>query len=405
MRLRRSLVFVVCTSLFMSAWVQARETQRLTDNLTEKPCIVVSAEGSHVAWSEAQEDAAPVNRTYRIKVYQVENKQTLDVLHVPGIRSNQPMRFLLGGKGEIKGPNYKKSDINYRIIGDIAQVRLSGDGHYLVTCVEEQFNYTKRAPFFVIVDLRQNTFEVISVQVPEGLGAITGEQITSKMNLVSWDLNPAATHLAYVLDAVNYRGSTVIYYDIQAKTSRRVLGYERAGYVAGTLTIDGPEDQSVLYGSRMGLGNETLVIAGKNSQRKEGLWMVSLPQATAVWHEASFAAPGISGHHVFYSSQKPAVWLNPDGTPGTVFEQKAGLLNQASVPFWSGAGSAYLTDHGHTSILQLGEGDPVAVVQKAAMGIPRAWHFQLKSTSSSDSYRLASHNGGTLVLPVGDPRQ
>ena len=223
MRLYRSIALVVGTLLLMGVGAQARQTRRLTDNLTEKPCIVVSAKGSHVAWSEAREEAAPVNRTYRIKVYQVETGQTVDVLHVPGIRSNQPMQFLPDGKREIRGPNYKKSDMNYRIIGDNTQVRLSGDGRYLVTCVEEQFNYTQRAPFFVIVNLQQNTVEVIPLQVPDGLGAISGDRITSRMNLMHWDLNPAGTQLAYVLDAVSHRGSTVVSYDIQAKTSRRIL--------------------------------------------------------------------------------------------------------------------------------------------------------------------------------------
>ena len=192
-----------------------------------------------------------------------------------------------------------------------------------------------------------------AVQVPDGLGAVTGKLITSRMDRLYWDLNPAATHLAYVLDTVKYRRSTLVYYDIQAQTSRRLLGYTRAGYVNGTLTIEGPEDQKVLYGNRMALGDETLVIAGIKSGHQEGLWMVSLPRATAVWHEAPFAAPGVSGDHVYYRSQKPAVWLNPDGTAGAVFEQKAGLSNPASVPFWAGAGSAYMADQDHTSIVEL----------------------------------------------------
>ena len=40
MRFCRSILQVACTLLFMSVWVHAQETQRLTDIITEKPCIV-----------------------------------------------------------------------------------------------------------------------------------------------------------------------------------------------------------------------------------------------------------------------------------------------------------------------------------------------------------------------------
>jgi len=404
MKYKKAGVLAALALMFGYGLAQGQAVQRLTDNLSEKPCIVVSADGSHVAWMEARQEAAPVNKTYLIKSYDINSRVTTDLLRVPGITSNQPMQILVGDKAEIKGPNFIDTDLNYRIIGDITKVRLSEDGRYLITCVEEQFNYTKRAPFFVLVDLQQNTFEVIPLQVPDGLGAITGDQITSKMNLMYWDFNPAGTHLVYLLDSVNYRGNTVVLHDIQTKTSRRVLGYERAGYVAGALTIEGPEDQKTLYGNKLGLGDDILVVAGKNGRNREGLWMVSLSQGTSVWHEAAYVSPGVSAGHVFYSSQKPAVWLNPDGTEGAVFEQQVGINNQAALPFWSGSGSAYVTDQAHASVLQLGSGDPVPVAKKAEMGVPQAWRFQLKGTSSADSYRLVSDAGGTLVLPVSDPK-
>jgi Flp pilus assembly protein TadD len=401
--IKTEMIFLFTVLLFYSS-ADASTVQRLTDNPTEKPNIVVSAQGTYVAWKEAKEAPAPVNMTYQIYVYDVGQKKTTPILLVPGITSNQSMLFLLGNQDKIKGPHFTAKDLNYRIIGDITQIRLSGDGRYLVTCVEEQYDYTKRNPFFVVVDLQQKSFEVIPVQVPEGLGSITADPITSKMNLMYWDYNPAGTLLAYVLDSVNYRGSTVVLYDIQAKTSRRVLGYERAAYVNGSLTIEGPDDQIKLYGNKLALGDNILVIAGTNAQRKEGLWMVFLSNGNASFNEAPYAVPGVSADHVFFTSQKPAVWLNPDGTEGVVYEQKSGLFNQASVPFWGSSGSAFMADQDHRSIVELGSGDPVPVVQKTEMGVPQDWRFQLRGSSTADSYRLASDNGGTLVLPVSDPR-
>ena len=399
MRYVCALVCLFCCPHLL--WSQ--DTLRLTDHPTEKPCIVVSAQGTHVAWMEAREEPAPVNLNYWVRVHDITTKVTTDVLCVPGIRSNLKMQTLLGDKAPVKGPNFKDTDLNYRIVGDGTQMRLSGDGRFLVTCVEEHYNYTVRTPFFALVDLLEKTSQVIPVQVPDGLGAIAGPQITSRMNLLHWDLSPSGTHLAYVLDAVNSRASTVVLYDIEKQTSRRVLGYEQASYINGTLTLEGPADQRMLYGKRLQLGEETLVISGRNSQGQDGLWMVSLGNGSVVWYAASFATPGMAGGHVFYSSQKPAVWLKADGSEGTVFEQQSGINNQAALPFWSGAGAAYVTDPAYTAVLQLGSGEPTPVVKGADLGAPDAWQFRLKGASSADSYRLVSEAGGTLVLPMCDP--
>jgi hypothetical protein len=397
-------VCVLVSLLSCPGLTWGQEILRLTNQLSEKPCIVVSAQGTHVAWMEAIEEPGPVNLTYWVRAYDIKTKVTTDVLHVPGIRSNLKMQILVGDKITVKGPNFKDTDLNYRIVGDSTQMRLSGDGRYLLTCVEEHYNYTMRTPFFVLVDLQEKTSELISVQIPDGLGALAGTQITSRMNLLNWDFSPAGTHLAYVLDSVNYRGSTVVLYDIKEKTSRRVLGYETAAYVNGTLTLDGPADQRMLYGNKLELGDTTLVISGKNSEGREGLWLANLSQDTLVWHEASFATPGVADGHVFYSSQKPAVWLNEDGSEGAVFDQLSGINNQAALPFWSGAGGAYVTDPAFCSVLQLGEAEPVPVIKKADLDVPESWQFRFKGTSSADSYRLVSDAGGTLVLPMCDPK-
>jgi hypothetical protein len=352
---------------------------------------------------QAREEPAPINKTFWVITYNVASRTATEVLRIPGIQSNQPMQLLVGDRAEIKGPNFSASDLNYRIVGDGSQMRLSGDGRYLVTCVQEQYNYTVRSPFFVLIDLQEKRYEIISLQAPDGLGTIVGPQVTSRMEMLAWDFSPAGTHLAYVLDALNYRASTVILYDIKTKTSRRVLGYERAGFVNGTLTIEGPADQGLLYGKRMCLGDNTLVIFGKNGQGREGLWIVSLARGTVVWHEAAYATPGVAGDHVYYTAQKPVVWLNPDGTEAVTFEQRFGINNQSAVPFWSGTGTAYVTDQADGAILQLDSGEPVTVIQKGDMGVPETWRFQLKGTSSVDSYRLVSDAGGTLVLPVSDP--
>ncbi|MCF7976040.1 MAG: tetratricopeptide repeat protein [Phycisphaerae bacterium] len=398
-------VCVLASLLSCCGLILAQDTLRLTDNPSDMPCIVVSAQGTHVAWMEAREEPSPVNKTFWIITYDIASQVTTEVLRVPGIQSNQPMQLLVGDKSQIKGPNFKDTDLNYRIVGDATQMRLSGDGRYLVTCVEERYNYTLRTPFFVLIDLQEKTVVVIPVQVPDGLGSLVGVQITSRMDTLSWDFNPAGTHLAYVLDAVNYRGSTVVLYDIKEKTSRRVLGYEKAAYVNGTLTLDGPTDQFKLYGKHLQVGQNTLVISGKNSQGREGVWITNLSQGTSVWHEASYANPGVAGDHVFYSSQKPAVWLNPDGTEAVVFEQRFGINNQVTLPFWSGTGTAYVTDQAGGAVLQLGETDPVPVVTKADLGVPEVWQFRFRGSSSSDSFRLVSDAGGTLVLPVCDPRE
>ncbi len=383
----------------------AMQTQRLTDTSVEKPCIIVSGDGSHIAWIEQAQKPAPENTVYTVRTSGIENAAIEDVLLLPGISSNQRAHVLVGGKSTaLAGPKANPSDLNYRVIAVSPQVRLSRNGKMLAACAVEIFQTVKRNPFFILIDLEQKSYKLMPVLVPEHLGSIVDDPITSSFNPMYWDLSPDGAQLAYVIDSANYRGSTAILLDIATQQARRVIGYEKAYFDKGSLTIEGPEDQKTLYGWNLCLGDNALVVIGRDSQRRDGLWIAPVDGGTPVWHETRNAIPGMAGGHVYYRSQNPGTWLDATGKQQTSFKQQIGLDNHGALPFHAGAPGAYVLDQKHERLLQLGAGDPQNVLRTADLGLPQQWDIRLNVISSAGSYRLVSENGGTIILPAHDPQ-
>lgn len=391
--------------LAISTVLSGVEMRRLTDSSVEKPCIIVSADGSRVAWVEEAERPAPENTVFTVRTAGIGGGDIEDVLVLPGITSNLGAQVLVAGKSEVlAGPKADASDLNYRVIAVSPQIRLSRDGKLLVACAVEIYQMVKRNPFFIVIDFEQRSWKLVPLQVPDVLGSIASDPITSSFTPTYWDLSPAGTHLAYVIDSANYQGSTAILLDLATQDARRVIGYERAYFDNGSLMIEGPADQKALYGRSLCLGDEALVVTGRNGQGRDGLWIVPLDGGAPAWHEAQFITPGIAAGHVFYRFQNPGTWLDAGGKKMLSFEHKAEFDSLGALPFYAGGPQAYVLDQQHEYLLQVSSGDPQKVVRTADLGLPQEWRIQLNANSSSASYRLVSDAGGTIVLPAFDPR-
>ena len=378
---------------------------RLTNNGVEKPCIVVSGDGSQIAWIEQYEKPAPENTVYIIKAASSDGAEVKELMVLPGGNSNLKAEIPgASDKTVLQGPNYNESDLNYRVIGVFPKLRLSQDGNRLVISLVEIYQTILKNTFFVVFDLEKQTHQVLSVPIPSEMGSIVGNQITSTLDPTYWDLSTSGDEIIYVLDAVNRRGSAVLVWDLQKNESHRVLGYQKAYFDNGSLVVDTPQNQMMLYGYQLAAGENKLVIGGRNNQGQEGIWIVPFDGSTPQWAPITSPVfrPGIIGDHVFYSGNLPATWLGADGSEQVKFEQIWDIDNNGALQFWNNGPAAYAQDNKRENIVRLGGSELQQVIGMSEISIPAQWQIRLTPSSSAASYKLVSQAGNTMVLPAHD---